>query len=48
MFATAPVIDVDELRSDLDALVTQELRDPYAGAEGFVEIVPVAERPNDL
>jgi antitoxin (DNA-binding transcriptional repressor) of toxin-antitoxin stability system len=31
MFATAPVIDVDELRSDLDARVTQELRDPYDG-----------------
>jgi len=31
MFATAPVIDVDELRSDLDATVTQELRDPYEG-----------------
>jgi antitoxin (DNA-binding transcriptional repressor) of toxin-antitoxin stability system len=29
MFATAPVIDVDELRCDLDARVTQELRDPY-------------------
>jgi antitoxin (DNA-binding transcriptional repressor) of toxin-antitoxin stability system len=29
MFATAPVIDVDELRRDLDATVTQELRDPY-------------------
>jgi antitoxin (DNA-binding transcriptional repressor) of toxin-antitoxin stability system len=31
MFATAPVIDVDELRCDLDATVTQELRDPYEG-----------------
>jgi antitoxin (DNA-binding transcriptional repressor) of toxin-antitoxin stability system len=31
MFATSPVIDVDELRSDLDATVTQELRDPYEG-----------------
>jgi antitoxin (DNA-binding transcriptional repressor) of toxin-antitoxin stability system len=31
MFATAPVIDVDELRSDLDAMVTQDLRDPYEG-----------------
>jgi antitoxin (DNA-binding transcriptional repressor) of toxin-antitoxin stability system len=31
IFATAPVIDVDELRSDLDAVVTQDLRDPYDG-----------------
>jgi antitoxin (DNA-binding transcriptional repressor) of toxin-antitoxin stability system len=31
MFATAPVIDADELRSDLDAMVTQDLRDPYEG-----------------
>ena len=31
MFATAPVIDADDLRSDLDAMVTQELRDPYEG-----------------
>jgi antitoxin (DNA-binding transcriptional repressor) of toxin-antitoxin stability system len=31
MFATAPVIDVAELRSELDATVTQELRDPYEG-----------------
>jgi antitoxin (DNA-binding transcriptional repressor) of toxin-antitoxin stability system len=31
MFATAPVIDVDELRSDLDAMVTQDLRDPSDG-----------------
>jgi antitoxin (DNA-binding transcriptional repressor) of toxin-antitoxin stability system len=29
IFATAPVIDVDELRSDLDAAVAQDLRDPY-------------------
>ena len=29
IFATAPVIDVDELRSDLDAAVDQDLRDPY-------------------
>ena len=28
-FATAPVIEADELRSDLDAMVTQDLRDPY-------------------
>jgi antitoxin (DNA-binding transcriptional repressor) of toxin-antitoxin stability system len=31
MFATAPVIDVAELRSELDATVPQELRDPYEG-----------------
>jgi antitoxin (DNA-binding transcriptional repressor) of toxin-antitoxin stability system len=31
IFATAPVIDVDELRSDLDATVAQDLRDPYEG-----------------
>ena len=31
IFATAPVIDVDELGSDLDATVAQDLRDPYEG-----------------
>jgi antitoxin (DNA-binding transcriptional repressor) of toxin-antitoxin stability system len=31
VFATAPVIDVAELREDLDQAVTQELRDPYDG-----------------
>jgi antitoxin (DNA-binding transcriptional repressor) of toxin-antitoxin stability system len=31
IFATAPVIDVDELRADLDEIVGQELRDPYEG-----------------
>jgi antitoxin (DNA-binding transcriptional repressor) of toxin-antitoxin stability system len=31
IFATAPVIDVDELRSDLDAAVEQDIRDPYEG-----------------
>jgi hypothetical protein len=31
IFATAPVIDVNELRSDLDAAVAQDLRDPYEG-----------------
>jgi antitoxin (DNA-binding transcriptional repressor) of toxin-antitoxin stability system len=31
IFATAPVIDADELRSDLDAAVAQDLRDPYEG-----------------
>jgi hypothetical protein len=31
IFATAPVIDVHELRADLDATVEQDLRDPYQG-----------------
>jgi antitoxin (DNA-binding transcriptional repressor) of toxin-antitoxin stability system len=31
IFATAPVIDVDELRSDLDTAVEQDIRDPYEG-----------------
>ncbi len=31
IFATAPVIDTDELRADLDALAAQDLRDPYGG-----------------
>jgi len=31
IFSTAPAIDVDELRSDLDASVGQELQDPYEG-----------------
>jgi antitoxin (DNA-binding transcriptional repressor) of toxin-antitoxin stability system len=31
VFATAPVIDADELRADLDAAVDQEVRDPYRG-----------------
>ena len=31
IFATAPVLDVEELRSDLDASVAQDLRDPYEG-----------------
>jgi antitoxin (DNA-binding transcriptional repressor) of toxin-antitoxin stability system len=31
IFATAPVIDVDELRADLDESVSQDLRDPYEG-----------------
>jgi|SRR6266700_4357384 len=33
IFASAPVIDVDELRFDLDAAVAQDLRDPYEGAD---------------
>jgi antitoxin (DNA-binding transcriptional repressor) of toxin-antitoxin stability system len=32
IFATAPVIDADELRADLDEAVGQDLRDPYEGA----------------
>ena len=31
IFATAPVVDVEELRADLDGAVSQELRDPYEG-----------------
>jgi antitoxin (DNA-binding transcriptional repressor) of toxin-antitoxin stability system len=31
IFAAAPVVDVDELRFDLDAVVAQDLRDPYEG-----------------
>ena len=31
IFATAPAIDVDELRADLDETVSQDLRDPYEG-----------------
>jgi antitoxin (DNA-binding transcriptional repressor) of toxin-antitoxin stability system len=31
IFATAPAIDPDDLRSDLDAAVDQDLRDPYQG-----------------
>jgi antitoxin (DNA-binding transcriptional repressor) of toxin-antitoxin stability system len=31
IFATAPAIDVDELRSDLDAAIAQDLGDPYEG-----------------
>jgi antitoxin (DNA-binding transcriptional repressor) of toxin-antitoxin stability system len=31
IFATAPVIDVAELRADLDETVGQDLRDPYEG-----------------
>lgn len=32
IFATAPVVDVDDLRSDLDVSVAQDLSDPYEGA----------------
>ena len=31
IFATAPVVDADELRTDLDEAVSQDLRDPYEG-----------------
>jgi antitoxin (DNA-binding transcriptional repressor) of toxin-antitoxin stability system len=31
IFATAPAIDADELRADLDELVSQDLRDPFEG-----------------
>ena len=31
IFATAPVLDVDELRADLDEAVSLDLHDPYEG-----------------
>ena len=31
IFATAPAIDADELRADLEEFVSQEARDPYEG-----------------
>jgi antitoxin (DNA-binding transcriptional repressor) of toxin-antitoxin stability system len=31
IFATAPVLDVAELRAGLDETVSQDLRDPYEG-----------------
>jgi antitoxin (DNA-binding transcriptional repressor) of toxin-antitoxin stability system len=31
IFATAPVVDVGELRTDLDETVSQDLSDPYQG-----------------
>ena len=31
IFATAPAIDVGDLRADLDDAVSQDLRDPYEG-----------------
>jgi antitoxin (DNA-binding transcriptional repressor) of toxin-antitoxin stability system len=30
-FATAPAVDADELRDDLDRVLNQEVRDPYDG-----------------
>jgi antitoxin (DNA-binding transcriptional repressor) of toxin-antitoxin stability system len=31
IFTTTPVLDVDELRADMDETVGQDLRDPYEG-----------------
>lgn len=31
IFATAPVLDADELRADLDEAVSQDMHDPYEG-----------------
>jgi antitoxin (DNA-binding transcriptional repressor) of toxin-antitoxin stability system len=31
IFATAPVLDIAELRADLDEGASQDLRDPYQG-----------------
>jgi antitoxin (DNA-binding transcriptional repressor) of toxin-antitoxin stability system len=31
IFATAPVLDADDLRADLDEAVSQDVRDPYEG-----------------
>lgn len=31
IFATAPVVDPDELRADLDEAISQDLRHPYEG-----------------
>jgi len=31
IFATAPVVDAGELRSDLAASISDDLRDPYQG-----------------
>jgi antitoxin (DNA-binding transcriptional repressor) of toxin-antitoxin stability system len=33
VFATAPVLDADDLRADLDADISQDLRDPYEGTD---------------
>jgi hypothetical protein len=33
IFATAPVIDADELRADLDEAFDHEVRDPYEGTD---------------
>jgi len=31
IFATAPILDADDLRADLDATVDQDMHDPYEG-----------------
>ena len=31
IFATVPMVDVDELRTDLDEVVSQDLDNPYEG-----------------
>ena len=31
IFATAPAIDADDLRADLDGVLDQEVRDPFEG-----------------
>lgn len=33
IFATAPIVDPDELRADLDEYINQEMRDPYEGTD---------------
>jgi len=33
IFATSPVIDAHELRTDLDEAVSQDIRDPYKGTD---------------
>jgi antitoxin (DNA-binding transcriptional repressor) of toxin-antitoxin stability system len=33
IFATAPAIDANELRADLDETIGQDLRDPYEGTD---------------
>ncbi|HEX7662168.1 MAG TPA: hypothetical protein VF444_22090 [Pseudonocardiaceae bacterium] len=33
IFATAPVIDVDELRADLDEVVSQDIHDPFEATD---------------
>jgi hypothetical protein len=44
IFATAPVVDADELRADLDDAISPDLRDPYKGNRP----VTVQARPNNL
>jgi antitoxin (DNA-binding transcriptional repressor) of toxin-antitoxin stability system len=33
IFSTAPVLDLDELRADLDKAVSQDVHDPYEGTD---------------